>query len=75
MQQDRRLSQVLVRETLAEHVVVVERRVTAFAHERPRRDHRSRGLARRGRLWAVPVSAALVTPAHTDVFDGCGLNL
>jgi len=75
MQQDRRLSQVLVGKTLAEHVVVVEWQVTAFTHECPRRDHRSRCLARRGRLWAVPVSAALVTPAHTDVFDGYGLNL
>ena len=75
MQQDGRLSQVLVGETLAEHRVVVERRVAPLAHERTGRNYRRWGPAGRGRLRAVPVSAALVTPAHTDVFDGYSRNL
>ena len=75
MKQDGRLFQILMGETRSEYHMIVKWQVTAFAHQRPGRFHRSRSLAGRGWLRAMPISAALVAPAHTDVFDGCSPNL
>ena len=68
-EQRRRLSQVLLREALAEHLMPVEWGSALRTHQRPVRRHRRRHVAWRGWLRSVTVCVELVIPAHVDVFD------
>lgn len=67
--QRRRLAQVLLREALAEQLVVVERRGALRTLDRPGRHDRRWCRSRRGRLRIVTITATLMTPAHREVFD------